>query len=71
MHAKLRRAAGQFRYLVRALGIVRAAAPRWMVAWAALLLVQGVLPVAPVYLSRVLVNRLVAAKNAVSFVGRR
>jgi ATP-binding cassette subfamily B protein len=44
--------------------LVWAAARRWTVAWAALLVVQGLLPVATVYLTHTLVNRLVAVPDA-------
>ena len=64
MHAQIRRAIAQLPPLRRALGIVWQAAPTWTVAWSILVLVQGVLPVAPVYLTRRLVNLLVAAKAA-------
>jgi ATP-binding cassette subfamily B protein len=61
---KLRIALAQLAHLPRALGLVWAAARGWAVAWAALLLVQGLLPVATVYLTRLLVDRLVAAAGA-------
>jgi ATP-binding cassette subfamily B protein len=50
----------QLPYLPKALKLVWDAAPSWTAAWAALLIVQGVLPVATVYLTRALVNSLVA-----------
>jgi len=50
----------QLPYLPKALKLVWDAAPIWTAAWAALLIVQGVLPVATVYLTRALVNSLVA-----------
>ncbi len=46
--------------LPRALGLVRAAAPGWTVAWVALLLVQGLLPIATVSLTRPLVDGVAA-----------
>jgi ATP-binding cassette, subfamily B, bacterial len=58
---KLRKAAAQLRYLPRTLGLVWAAARRWTTAWAALLAVQGLLPLAMVYLTRPLVDRTIAA----------
>jgi ATP-binding cassette, subfamily B, bacterial len=61
---KLRQAVAQMPFLGRALGLVWAAAPGWTVAAAALLLVQGLLPVAGVYLVRALVDGLVAALAA-------
>jgi ATP-binding cassette subfamily B protein len=57
--SKLRKAATQFAQLPRALKLVWDAAPGWSAAWAALLLAQGLLPVATVYLVRDLVNGLV------------
>ena len=64
LSSKLRKAAGQLRYLPRALVLVWTAARRWTSAWAALLAIQGLLPVATVYLTRPLVNRIVAAVRA-------
>ena len=43
------------------MGLVWTAARGWTAAWIAVLLVQGVLPVATVYLTRTVVNRLMAA----------
>ena len=51
----------QLPYLPRTLSLVWSAAPGWTSAWAALLLVQGLLPVATVYLTRAVVDSLVAA----------
>ncbi|MFZ0792931.1 MAG: hypothetical protein WAM65_04110, partial [Candidatus Korobacteraceae bacterium] len=64
LNIKLRNAAIQFAQLPRALKLVWDAAPGWTTAWAALLLAQGLLPVATVYLVRNLVNGLVAAFRA-------
>ncbi|MGH7898044.1 MAG: ABC transporter ATP-binding protein, partial [Candidatus Binatia bacterium] len=58
---RLRRALPHLPYLPRALSLVWEATRLWMAAWVALLVVQGLLPVATVYLTRELVNRLVAA----------
>ena len=55
---KLLGAATQLRYLPRTLHLVWSAARRWSVVWAALLIVQGLLPVAVVLLTRELVDRL-------------
>jgi len=51
----------KFSYLIRVFAIVWAAAGPWMVAWAILLIVQGLLPVALVYLTKPLVDGLQAA----------
>ena len=56
---KAGRIAAQLPLLPRALGLVRRAAKGWFAAWVALLLLQGLLPVAVVYLSRSVVNGLV------------
>jgi len=62
--AKLRKAASQLRHLPRTLALVREAAGSWTAAWTLLLLVQGLLPVATVYLTRDLVDRLVIVFRA-------
>lgn len=54
----------QLPYLPKALALVWAASRRLTCAWAILLIVQGLLPVATVYLARFLVNYLVAAVRA-------
>jgi ATP-binding cassette subfamily B protein len=61
LNVKLRKAAVQFAQLPRALKLVWDAAPAWSLAWGVLLLLQGLLPVATVYLVRNLVNQLVLA----------
>ncbi|HTP31282.1 MAG TPA: ABC transporter ATP-binding protein [Candidatus Acidoferrales bacterium] len=59
--AKLRKLAAQFPYLGQALKLVWSAAPRHATLWAALLVLQGLLPIAIVYFTRSLVNAVVAA----------
>lgn len=54
----------QLPYLPLALRQAWTAAHYWSVAWLALLLVQGLLPVATVYLTRALVNSLAASLGA-------
>ena len=61
---KLRRWLAEAPHLGTALRLVWRAAPRLTAAWAALLAVQGLLPVAIVYLTRALVDSLVAAVRA-------
>lgn len=51
-------------YLPRAFALVWTAARRWTIAWLVLLVAQGLLPVATVYLTRALVNGLVASLRA-------
>lgn len=58
---KLRGAAGQARYLPRTLRLVWAASRGWTLMWIGLLVAQGLLPVAVVYLTRELVDSLVGA----------
>jgi len=55
---------GQLPYIPRALQLVWDAARWWTLAWLVLLVVQGLLPVALVYLTRVLVDRLAATAGA-------
>jgi ATP-binding cassette subfamily B protein len=64
LNLKLRKAAAQFAELPQALQLVWDAAPTWTAAWGILLLLQGLLPVATVYLVRNLVNQLVVAFRA-------
>src|SRR5262245_36817280 len=59
--AKAREASSQLNYLMRALRLVWSAARRWTLAWAALLILSGLLPVVTVYLTRPLVDRLALA----------
>lgn len=51
-------------YWKRTLALIWLAAPQWTAAWAMLLLVQGILPAASVYLTKHLVDSLVAAKES-------
>jgi ATP-binding cassette subfamily B protein len=60
-----RRVTAQWPYLPRALGLVWQAARQWTLAWAALLVVQGLLPIAIVYLTRDLVNAMAGTVEAV------
>ncbi len=57
-------ARGQLPYIPRALQLVWDAARWWTMAWLVLLVVQGLLPVALVFLTRVLVDRLAATAGA-------
>ncbi len=54
----------QLPYLVRAVGLVRDAAGRLSILWLAVLTVEGLLPAATVFLTRALVDSLVAATQA-------
>ena len=58
---KIRTHSNQPRHLLRALVMVWEAARLWTVLWLVLLIVQGLLPVVSVYLTRALVNTLAAA----------
>jgi ATP-binding cassette, subfamily B, bacterial len=62
--AKLRLAGGQVSYLPRTAILVWQSAPLWTVAWACLLVAQGVLPVCVVYLTRPLVDGILAAGSS-------
>ena len=48
-------------FLARAMGLALKAAPGWSLLWIGVLIVQGLLPAAIVYLSKILVDSLVAA----------
>jgi ATP-binding cassette subfamily B protein len=61
---RLRKARAQLPYLPHTLVLVWAAARGWTIAWGVLLLLQGLLPVAVVYVTRWLVNSLVGAIRA-------
>ena len=61
LRTKFRQLAAQFPYFPQALRLVWSAAPRHASLWAALLVFQGLLPIGTVYLTRSLVNALVAA----------
>lgn len=50
----------QLRHVPRALGLIWAAAPQWTAATIGLLVIQGVLPIFTVYLTRSVVNSLAA-----------
>lgn len=54
-------AQAQLRYLPQALALVWAAARTWTTAWVGLLLIQGLLPIAIVYLTRTVVDSVVEA----------
>jgi ATP-binding cassette subfamily B protein len=56
-----RRAASALPYLYRTVQLIWQAAPNWAAIWIVLLLAQGFLPVAVVYLARPLVNAIAAA----------
>ncbi len=62
--SKVRNALAQVTYWPRTLGLIWQAAPKWTFAWGLLLIVQGALPVCFVYLTKLLVDSLVAAVNA-------
>lgn len=64
LNTKLRGVLAQLPYLPRSLILVWAAARSWTLFWIVLLIVQGLLPAATVYLTRLLVNSLVAALGA-------
>ncbi|MCX7008722.1 MAG: ABC transporter ATP-binding protein, partial [Kiritimatiellaeota bacterium] len=64
MFAKLRRLAAELPHMPRALALVWAAARYWTLAWLGLILGQGLLPVATVWLTKLLVDALVAAVKA-------
>ncbi|WP_017317176.1 ABC transporter ATP-binding protein [Mastigocladopsis repens] len=64
MATKLNRAIGQLSYLPQTFRLVWGASRYWTLAWLLLLVAQGLLPTAGVYLTRVTVNSLVAVVGA-------
>ena len=61
LSSKLRKALAQLPYLPRALALVWQIARPWTVVWILLLIVQGFLPAAIVYLTKMVIDRLVIA----------
>lgn len=59
LREKLKTGFAQLPFLLRSLGFVWRAAGSWTIAWVVLLVLQGLLPVASVYLTRWIVNALV------------
>ena len=64
LSAKLRKALAQLPYLPRALALVWEVARPWTIAWIVLLIVQGLLPAATVYLTKLVVDGVVLAVNS-------
>ncbi|HJU93465.1 MAG TPA: ABC transporter ATP-binding protein [Pyrinomonadaceae bacterium] len=61
LFTKLRKALAQLPYLPRALKLVWEVARPWTIAWVVLLIVQGLLPAAVVYLTKLIVDGVVIA----------
>ncbi len=61
LSSKLRKALAQLPYLPRALSLVWEVGRPWTVAWIVLLIVQGLLPAAFVYLTKLVVDALIIA----------
>ena len=59
--AKLSSVVGQMAYLPRTFRLIWGAARGWTLVWGILLVVQGIVPVALVYLTKLLVDSLVIA----------
>src|SRR6266576_2954529 len=59
LSAKLRKALAQLPNLPRALGLVWGVARPWTISWIVLLIVQGLLPIAVVYLTKLVVDGIV------------
>ena len=70
--SKLRKALAQLPYLLRALKLVWAVARPWTTTWIVLLIVQGLLPAATVYLTKLVVDGVVVAvRNGSSWLNVR
>ena len=61
---KLAEGRAQLAYVPQAVSLVWTAARPWTIAWAVLLVLLGLLPVTTVYLTRTVVDSLVAALEA-------
>jgi ATP-binding cassette subfamily B protein len=66
---EVRQLAQSVRLWGRAFSLIWAAAPRWTVFWAILLIGQGILPLASVYLTKLVIDSLVAAVKASGSAG--
>jgi len=64
LNVRLRNLTVQLSYLPRTWRLIWAAAPGWTLAWIILLVAQGVLPAATVYLTKLLVDSLVVTIDA-------
>ena len=51
------------KYWLRAADLIRKAAPQWTVLWGILILLQGVLPTAVIYLTKLVIDSVINAKN--------
>ena len=68
--SRLQQIYAQLPYLPQALALVWGAARGWTIIWGVLLLIQGLLPAATVYLTREVVNSLASALESSTDVGR-
>jgi ATP-binding cassette, subfamily B, bacterial len=64
LKVKLRKAIAQLPQLPKTIGLLWHAAKSWTVAWIVLLIIQGLLPAAAVYLTKLVVDGVIAAVNA-------
>ncbi|HET9530383.1 MAG TPA: ABC transporter ATP-binding protein, partial [Blastocatellia bacterium] len=64
LSTKLHKALAQAAWWPKTLRLIWSAAPRWTLVWMILLFVQGLLPVASVYLTKLLIDSLMEAINA-------
>ncbi len=69
LRGKLQRALSEFRLLPRVFALAWQAAPRWTSLWLAVILLEGVLPVAALYLTRWLVDTLATHGSAALAAG--
>jgi ATP-binding cassette subfamily B protein len=72
LSAKLRKVLAQLPYLPRTLGLMWKVAKGWTIAWVMLLAIEGLLPVASVYLTKLVVDGVAGAfRTAGSFANVR
>lgn len=62
--ARIQSALPWLSYWLRAMKLIWAAAPRWTTVWSILLIVQGIVPAASVYLIKLMVDNLVKATSS-------
>ena len=72
LSSKLRKALAQLPHLLQALALVWTVARPWTIAWTAMLILQGLLPAATVYLTKLIVDGVVATiKTGSNWTGVR
>lgn len=63
MLKRVKNSLGRLKYWLRAADLIRKAAPQWTVLWGILIILQGILPTAVIYLTKLVIDSMIAAKN--------